>query len=69
MGIAYGELHWSTDTFWRATLRELLTAKAYITLDDSVNSPEHIPFTDEEKQLLHELKLKVERDERLRHGG
>jgi len=67
MGFAYADLHWTPETFWNSTLREVCTALAHKIPTDEINT--NTPFfTDEEKQILNDIKTKVERDKRLANG-
>jgi hypothetical protein len=66
MGLALGELHWSAQQFWDSTVRELMTAYAYL-VPEPVNTFK--PFTDEEKAVFEEIKERLAREERLANGG
>jgi len=69
MGLAFAELHWSPDAFWASTVRELLTAYAYAYPSDEINTAKHVPFTDEEKQILKDIRTKVELDRKLKNDS
>jgi len=68
MGLAFAELHWSPNTFWHSTVRELMTAYAYIVPEDVNTAKGFKPFTEEEREILDQMKAKVEREERLKQG-
>jgi hypothetical protein len=69
MGFAFAELHWTPDTFWKSTLREVCTAYAHILPAVEINTARHKPFTAEEKQVLEDIKKKVERERTLTNGS
>lgn len=69
--MAYAELHWSPDTFWKSTLRELMCGWVRLLpapAESDVNTPESF-FNQEELAVFDQIKADIERDKRLKNSG
>ncbi len=66
MGFAFATLHWTPDTFWNSTLRELMAAYAYTIPADAINT--WSPFSREERDVLDEMHAKAAQNRKLANG-